>query len=68
MGEGFVTIRPDKEKSRSILKMSNATLEMIKSIDSKKFPSIVIKEYYEVIRGFINAILLVDGFKSCLFC
>lgn len=64
MTDGIIKIRPDKEKSKSILKMVNTTLDMIKSIDSRKFPSLIIKEYYEVVRGLINAILLVDGFKT----
>ena len=64
MDEGIVKVKQDKEKAKSILKMVNVTLEMIKSIDSKKFPSLVVKEYYEVIRGLINAILSVDGFKT----
>ena len=64
MVEGIVKIKPDKEKAKSILKMANTTLEMINSTDSEKFPSIVIKEYYEVIRSLTNAILLIDGFKT----
>lgn len=64
MEEGIVRIKPDKEKAKSILKMVDATLEMTKSINSRKFPSLIMKEYYEAVRGLIAAILLVDGFKT----
>jgi hypothetical protein len=62
--EGIVRITPNKEKARSILKMVETTLEMIESIDSDKFPSNVIKEYYEVIRELMTVILLLDGYKT----
>ena len=62
--EDFLKIMPDKEKAKSILKMVNITLEMIKLIDKNKFPSNVIKEYYEVIRELISIILLLDGYKA----
>lgn len=64
MNEGIIRIKPDKEKAKSVFKMINTTLKMIESIDPKKFPSFIVKEYYEVIRGAVNAILLVDGFKT----
>ncbi|MBI2547560.1 MAG: hypothetical protein HYW23_03890 [Candidatus Aenigmarchaeota archaeon] len=64
MHDGLIKIRPDKYRAKSVLKMSETTLEMIRSIDSKKFPSIIIKEYYEVIRSLITAILIADGFKT----
>ncbi|MBI1978660.1 MAG: hypothetical protein HYS62_01200 [Candidatus Aenigmarchaeota archaeon] len=64
MDEGIVKISPDKEKAKSLFEMVNITLEMIKSVDSKKFSSLIIKDYYEAIRGLVTAILLVDGFKT----
>lgn len=64
MNEGIVRITPNREKAKSILKMVETTLEMIKLIDSKKFPSNIVKEYYEVIRELMTTILLLDGFKT----
>jgi len=55
--------RPDKEKAKSILKMANTTLDTIKTIDDKKFPSNILKEYYDVLRELMGIILLMDGYK-----
>lgn len=60
----LVKISPDKDKAKSILKMVDTTLQMIASINQKKFPSNVVKEYYEVLRELITVILLLDGFKT----
>lgn len=44
MEEGIIKTVPDTEKAKSILKMVETTLEMIGVIDSKKYPSNVLKE------------------------
>lgn len=64
MEEGLIRITADKEKAKSILKMVHTTLEMVKQIDKSKFPSNVIKEYYEVVRELISIIILLDGYKA----
>ena len=64
MEEGFIKITPNKEKAKSILKMVNTTLEMIKETDIEKFPSNVTKEYYEVIRELLSIVLLLDGYRT----
>jgi len=64
MQDDLVRVTPNKEKARSILRMVETTLEMIKQIDKRKFPSNIAKEYYEVIREMISIILLLDGFKA----
>jgi hypothetical protein len=61
--EDLIKITPNEEKARSILRMVDITLEMIGQIDKKKFPSNVIKEYYETIRELMSIILLLDGYK-----
>ena len=60
----LIRVTPNIEKAKSILKMVEVTLEMIKLIDKTKFPSNVTKEYYEVIRELTSIILLLDGFKA----
>lgn len=60
----LIKVTPDREKARSILEMAERTLEMISQIDLDKFPSIVIKEYYDVIRELISVLALFDGFKT----
>src|SRR5660398_128665 len=64
MEEGIIKTAPDREKAKSILKMVETTLEMIDTIDSSRFSSHVVKEYYEVIRELITVILLLDGYKT----
>lgn len=64
MDEGLIKTFPDREKAKSILKMVETTLEMIDTIDSKKYPSNVLKEYYEIIRELITIVLLMDGYKT----
>lgn len=62
--EGLIKVTPDKEKSKSILKMVDTTIEMIKGIDITKFSSNVAKEYYDVIRELMSVVLLLDGYKT----
>ena len=59
----LIKITPNKEKSQSILRMVDKTLEMINEINVEKFPSNVIKEYYEVVREILSVLLLLDGYK-----
>jgi hypothetical protein len=62
--EGLIKVTPDREKAKSILKMADTTVEMIKIIDISKFSSNVTKEYYDVIRELISVVLLLDGYKT----
>ena len=64
MDEGLIRIIPNKEKAKSILKMTDTTLKMIKEIDIDKFSSNITKEYYEIIRELMTIILLLDGYKT----
>jgi hypothetical protein len=60
----LIKITPNKEKAKSILKMVESTLDMIRSINLEKFSSNATKEYYEVIRELITIVLLLDGYKT----
>jgi hypothetical protein len=64
MEEGIIRITPDKKKAKSILKMAETTLEMVKAIDLRKFSSNVTKEYYDIIRELLSIIILLDGYKT----
>lgn len=44
--------------------MADTTFEMIKTIDTAKFASNVVKEQYDALRELISALLLLDGFKT----
>lgn len=64
MEEGLIKVTPNKEKAKSILKMVDSTIDMIKGIDVAKFSSNVTKEYYGVIRELTSVVLLLDGYKT----
>lgn len=64
MEEGLIKVTPDKEKAKSILRMADTTIEMIKATDVTKFSSNITKEYYDVIRELISVVLLLDGYKT----
>jgi len=64
MDKDLIKITPDKLKAKSMLKMAEITLNMIKGIDTAKYSSNVTKEYYEVIRELIAIILLLNGYKT----
>lgn len=64
MEGGLIRVSPDKEKARSILKMATISLDMVKTIDLERFPSNVVKEYYDIIRELISTVLLLDGYKT----
>jgi len=63
----IIKITPDKERAKSILKMAENTESAIKSILAqlgvKNNPSIIAREYYEVIRELATGILLAEGIK-----
>ena len=64
MTGSLVKVNPDRERVKSILSMVNTTLNMISCVDNGKFTSNVTKEYYEVIRELMTAVLLLDGYKT----
>lgn len=64
MDENLLKITPDKEKSRSLLKMAEERLEMLSTLDFERFPSLVLEGYYEVIKELAAAILSADGYKT----
>lgn len=61
--ENVIRVTPNKEKTISILKMVEISLERIKTTDRNKFSSNITKDYYDVIRELISVILLLDGLK-----
>lgn len=62
--EGLLKVTPNKERVKSIFKIADVTLEMIASLDTKKFATLIVRDYYEVIRELLTALLLLDGFKT----
>lgn len=64
MDENLIRITPNKEKAQSMLKMVETTIEMIKTISQQRFPSNILKDYYDVVRELLSIIVLLDGYKT----
>jgi len=60
----IIKITPDHEKAQSILRMVDTKSERVNSTDTVKFPSLVLSDYYDIIRELISIILLLDGYKT----
>ena len=59
----IIKITPDKERAKSILKMTCLIEERIKIQNKEKMAALIITDYYEIIKELITAILLIDGYK-----
>jgi len=64
MSGSLVRVNPDRERAKSILLTVGNNLGMIKKIYSAQFRSNVVREYYEIIRELMTAVLLLDGYKA----
>ena len=60
----LIKTTPDAEKAKAILKMIESTLRMIRELNPEKFPSQIIKEYYDILRELISIIALLDGYRT----
>jgi len=57
-------VSPDTEMAGSILRMMTVRLAATKSLDKRKFASIVTEGYYEVIKEGITALMAIGGYKT----
>ncbi|NCO97312.1 MAG: hypothetical protein COY38_00875 [Candidatus Aenigmarchaeota archaeon CG_4_10_14_0_8_um_filter_37_24] len=57
-------ISPDKEIAKSIEKMIKVRLKALEVKDKKEFASLVVEDYYEIIKESITALMAVDGYKT----
>ena len=56
-------ITPDKQKALSLMSMAEKTLERINETDLNLYTSNILKDYYDVIHGLLDAINCLDGIK-----
>lgn len=56
-------VKPDKQKSESLKKMAEITLERLDNTDMGKYPSNTLLDYYDVVHKLIEAITLKEGIK-----
>jgi len=60
----LIKITPDKEKAKSIIKMTSLIEERISTQDREKMAALIIVDYYEIIKELLTAILLIEGYKT----
>ena len=54
----------DEEKAKSLYLMLKERKEAVKFLDPLKFTSIVVEDYYEVIKESLTALMALDGCKT----
>lgn len=57
-------IKPNKEIARSLLKMAKVRLTEVKEKNVDKFASLIVEDYYEIIKECIVALMSIDGLKT----
>jgi len=60
----LIKITPDKERAKNLLKMISLIEERVKIQDKAKMASLILSDYYEIIKELITAVLLIDGYKT----
>ncbi|MFH1439729.1 MAG: hypothetical protein ABIG89_04125 [Candidatus Woesearchaeota archaeon] len=55
--------KPDKQKSESLKKMAEVTLERLDNTDMNKYPSNTLLDYYDVVHKLMESITLREGIK-----
>lgn len=56
-------IKPDKQKSESLKKMAEVTLDRLVKTEMEKYPSNTLLDYYDIIHKLLEAIALKEGVK-----
>lgn len=57
-------VNPDPEKAKSLVKMSKKIKNRIDETNLEKYPSQVMKDYYEILKQLMEAIASLDGVKT----
>ncbi|MDO8643027.1 MAG: hypothetical protein Q7R76_05630 [Candidatus Woesearchaeota archaeon] len=60
----LIKITPDAEKAKNILKMILLLEERISMQDKTKMASLILVDYYEIVKELLTALLLLDGYKT----
>jgi len=60
----LIKITPNTERAKNILAMVSLLESRIKLQDPKTMSSLILADYYEIIKEIITALLLVDGYKT----
>lgn len=57
-------VKSDKEMAKSILKMIETRLKVLKLKNKKEFASLIVEDYYEIIKEALTALMAIDGYKT----
>lgn len=57
-------IRPDNEKARALLKMTELHERRAQATPLPDMATLVVEEYYEIVKELITAIMSCDGWKT----
>jgi len=60
----LIRITPDKQRAKNILNMIALLEKRILLQDTKTMSSLILADYYEIIKELITGILFVDGYKT----
>jgi hypothetical protein len=60
----LIKITPDKDKAKSIVRMTSLIEERIKKCNRREMAALIITDYYEIIKELIISIILVNGYKT----
>lgn len=57
-------VKPDTEMAKSLLKMIEVRMKALELKDRNEFASLVVEDYYEILKEAITALMAVDGYKT----
>jgi len=60
----IIEVKFDLEKAKSMLYLIENRESSVLALNFKKFPTIVMEIYYEIIKELSSVLILLDGFKS----
>ena len=62
--EALIKITPDNERVKSILGMVSLRERRISQNNDEEFTTLLVEDYYEVIKELATAVLNMDGYKT----
>jgi len=62
--KNVIKITPNFERVKSVISDGEDRIKDSNLLDVNRFPKMIFENYYDAIRGLLDAILLIDGYKS----
>ena len=64
MSKDIFSMTPNPERAQNILKQVAVRLEVLQTLDTSKYATLIIEGQYEVIKELQTALLAIDGYKT----